>query len=229
MNVLVIEDTEDIVASIYDYLENLGYAIDAAGDGVTGLHLAVTRDYDVVILDLNLPGIDGVDLCRRIRRDAQKVVPVLMLTSRDSLENKLEGFHSGADDYMTKPFCLKELAARVKVLSERGSRLPDSQLMVGDLMLDTNTHKVSRAGRQISLNPKLYRIVLYFMQNPHRVIEREELEYAVWRNNPPDSDALRTHLCHLRQVIDKPFDQTLLHTVRGFGYMLTDEYAENDN
>ncbi|MBX3629498.1 MAG: response regulator transcription factor [Nitrosomonas sp.] len=228
MNVLIIEDTEDIAASIYDYLESLGYAIDSAGDGVTGLHLAVTRDYDVVILDLNLPGIDGVDLCRRIRRDAQKVVPVLMLTSRDSLENKLEGFHSGADDYMTKPFCLKELAARVKVLSERVNRQPDSQLMMGDLMLDINTHKVSRAGRLINLNPKLYRIMLYFMQNPRRVIEREELEYAVWRGNPPDSDALRTHLCHLRQVIDKPFDQPLLHTVRGFGYMLTDEYAEDD-
>ncbi|SEN21315.1 response regulator transcription factor [Nitrosomonas marina] len=228
MNVLIIEDTQDIAASIYDYLENMGYTIDAASDGVTGLHLAVTKEYDIVILDLNLPGIDGVDLCRRIRRDVQKVVPVLMLTSRDSLDNKLEGFHSGADDYMTKPFCLKELAARVKVLSERGKRLPDSQLMVGDLVLDTHTHKVSRAGRQINLNPKLFRIILYFMQNPHRVIEREELEYAVWRDNPPDSDSLRTHLCHLRQVIDKPFDQPLLHTVRGFGYKLTDDYAEND-
>ncbi|MCB1976801.1 MAG: response regulator transcription factor, partial [Nitrosomonas sp.] len=177
MNVLVIEDTEDIAASIHDYLEVLGYEIDVAGDGVTGLHFTVTRNYDVVILDLNLPGIDGVDLCRRIRRDAQRAVPILMLTSRSSLEHKLEGFRSGADDYMTKPFCLKELAARVKVLSERVHRLPDTQLMVGDLMLDMNTHRVSRAGRQINLNRKLYRIMLYFMQNPHRVIEREELEY----------------------------------------------------
>ncbi|MCC6921925.1 MAG: response regulator transcription factor [Nitrosomonas sp.] len=228
MNVLVIEDTEDIAASIHDYLEVLGYEIDVAGDGVTGLHFTVTRNYDVVILDLNLPGIDGVDLCRRIRRDAQRAVPILMLTSRSSLEHKLEGFRSGADDYMTKPFCLKELAARVKVLSERVHRLPDTQLMVGDLMLDMNTHRVSRAGRQINLNRKLYRIMLYFMQNPHRVIEREELEYAVWQDKTPDSDALRTHLCHLRQVIDKPFDQPLLHTVRGFGYMLTDEYAEGE-
>ena len=228
MNVLIIEDTEDIAASIHDYLEVLGYEIDVAGDGVTGLHFTVTRNYDVVILDLNLPGIDGVDLCRRIRQDAQKAVPILMLTSRDSLEHKLEGFRSGADDYMTKPFCLKELAARVKVLSERVNRLPDSQLMVGDLILDMNTHKVSRAGKQISLNRKLYRIMLYFMQNPHRVIEREELEYVVWPDKTPDSDALRTHLCHLRQVIDKPFDQPLLRTVRGFGYMLTDEYAKGE-
>lgn len=228
MNVLIIEDCQDIATSIYDYLENLGHTIDMVGDGVTGLHLAVTKDYEIVILDLSLPGIDGLDLCRRIRRDAQKGMPVLMLTSRDSLQNKLDGFHSGADDYMTKPFCLKELAARVKVLSERVKRLPDSQLMVGDLVLDTHTHKVFRAGRQINLNPKQYRIMLYFMQNPHRVIEREELEHMLWRDNPPDSDALRTHLCHLRQVIDNPFDQPLLHTVRGFGYKLTDEYAEND-
>lgn len=228
MNILIIEDTQDIAASVCDYLENLGYTMDAAGDGVTGLHLAVTNDYDTVILDLNLPGIDGIDLCRRIRRDAQKIIPVLMLTSRNSLENKLEGFHSGADDYMTKPFCLKELAARVKVLSERVSRLPDSQLMVGDLSLNINTHKVSRAGRRINLNPKLFRIMLYFMQNPYRVVKREELEYAIWQDNPPDSDALRTHLCHLRQIIDKPFDQPLLHTVPGFGYKLTNENAEND-
>ncbi len=228
MNVLIIEDTQDIAASIYDYLDALGYTIDAASDGVTGLHLAVTQDYDVVILDLNLPGIDGIDLCRRLRKDAKRSVPVLMLTARDSLESKLEGFSCGADDYLTKPFSLKELAARVKVLSEHVNRMPASQLLVGDLSLDIDAHEVNRAGKHINLNPTQFRIIMFLMQNPHRVIKREELEYAVWKDNPPDSDALRTHLSNLRQVVDKPFDQPLLHTIRGFGYKLTDKYAEND-
>ncbi|CAE6499156.1 MAG TPA: DNA-binding response regulator [Nitrosomonas nitrosa] len=228
MNVLIIEDTKDIAASIYDYLESLGYTIDAAGDGVTGLHLAVTNDYDVVILDLGLPGIDGIDLCRRLRQDALRFIPVLMLTARDSLANKLDGFNAGADDYLTKPFDLKELAARVKVLSERISRMPTAKLQVGDLTLDVGTHEVTRAGRPINLNPTLFRLMLYLMQNPHRVIKREEIEYAIWQDDPPDSDALRTHLSYLRQAIDKPFDRPLLHTVRGFGYKLTDRHAEDD-
>lgn len=228
MRVLIIEDNQDIAASIYDYLEVLGYTADAAGDGVTGLHLAVTRKYDVIILDLSLPGINGIDICCRLRQDAQQLIPVLMLTAKNSVQNKLEGFRSGADDYLTKPFSLEELAARVKVLSERGNHVPASELLIGDLSLNTDTHEVNRAGKQIKLNPTLFRLLLYLMQNPHRVVKREELEYAVWRDNPPDSDALRTHLSNLRQVVDKPFDRRLLHTVRGFGYKLTRENAEND-
>ncbi|MDH5481132.1 MAG: response regulator transcription factor [Nitrosomonas sp.] len=227
MNVLIIEDNQDIAASIYDYLEALGYTVDAAGDGVTGLHLALTNDYDVVILDLGLPGIDGTDLCRRLRQDAHRLVPVIMLTARDSLENKLDGFKSGADDYLIKPFALKELAARVKVLSERISRTPVSQLQIGDLLLNEETHEVSRAGKQINLNPTLFRLLTFLMKNPHRVIKREELEHTVWRDNPPDSDALRTHLSNLRQAVDKPFDQPLIHTIRSFGYKLTDKNAED--
>lgn len=227
MNVLIVEDNQDIAASIYDYLEASGYRVDAAGDGVAGLHLALTKDYDVVILDLNLPGIDGVDLCRRLRQDAQRSVPVIMLTARDSLENKLEGFKSGADDYLVKPFALKELAARVKVLSERICRIPASRLQIGDLSLDTNTHDVYRAGKHINLNPTLFRLLTFLMQNPHRLIKREEIEFAVWQDNPPDSDALRTHLSNLRQLIDKPFERPLVYTVRGFGYKITDKHAEN--
>ena len=228
MRVLIIEDNQDIAASIYDYLEVLGYTVDAAGDGVTGLHLAVTKEYDAIILDLSLPGINGIDLCCRLRRDAQQLIPVLMLTAKNSVKNKLEGFRSGADDYLTKPFSLEELAARVKVLSERGNHIPASQLLVGDLSLNADTHEVNRAGKQINLNPILFRLLLYLMQNPYRVVKRKELEYAVWQDNPPDSDALRTHMSNLRQVVDKPFDRPLLHTVRGFGYKLTINNAEDD-
>lgn len=227
MNVLIIEDNQDIAASIYDYLEALGYTVDAAGDGITGLHLGLTKDYDVIILDLGLPGIDGTDLCRRLRQDARRSVPVIMLTARDTLENKLEGFNSGADDYLIKPFALKELAARVKVLSERISRIPSSRLCIGDLTLDVDSHEVLRAGKQINLNPTLFRLLTFLMQNPHRLVKREELEQAVWEDNPPDSDALRTHLSKLRQLIDKPFERPLIQTVRGFGYKLTDKNAEN--
>jgi DNA-binding response OmpR family regulator len=227
MNILIVEDNQDIAASIYDYLETLGYTIDAARDGLTGLHLALTKDYDVIILDLGLPGIDGTELCRRLRQDAKRTIPVIMLTARDSLENKLEGFKSGADDYLIKPFALKELAARVKVLSERIRRIPPSQLQIGDLTLNMETHDVYRAGKHINLNPTLFRLLTFLMQNPHRVIKREELEYAVWQDNPPDSDALRTHLSNLRQAVDKPFDQSLIRTIRGFGYKLTDNNAED--
>ncbi len=227
MKVLIIEDNQDIAASICDYLESLDYVVDIAGDGMTGLDLAITRDYCVIILDLGLPDIDGVDLCHRLRQDAHCSVAVLMLTARGSLDNKLQGFESGADDYLVKPFALKELVARIKVLSERISRAPTSRLQIADLSLEEATHEVHRAGQRIELSPSSFRLLMYLMQNPHRVITREELERAVWQDNPPDSDALRTHLYNLRQLVDRPFGRPLLHTIRGFGYKITDKNAED--
>ncbi|HNP35869.1 MAG TPA: response regulator transcription factor [Woeseiaceae bacterium] len=227
MRVLLVEDHQDIAASIYDFLEEQGYEMDAASDGITGLHLAVSNSYDVIILDLGLPGIDGVDLCRRLRDDARNPTPVLMLTARDSLHNKLEGFAAGADDYLVKPFALQELAARVKVLSERATRLFTKQLKVSDLTLDLDAHEVTRDGHHIDLNPMAFKLLTYFMQHPHRLIKREELEHAVWQDDPPDSDALRTHLSNLRNAVDKPFSQSLIHTVRGFGYRFTDQHADS--
>ena len=226
MKVLIIEDNQDIAASIYDYLDDRGCTMDAAGDGITGLHLAVTNEYDVIILDLGLPGIDGLDLCRRLRRETQQTTPVLMLTARDSLQDKLEGFDSGADDYLVKPFALQELAARVKVLGERGRRNTTPRLKFSDLVLDIDAHEVSRAGELIELNPIGFRILTYLMQNPERLIKREEMERVIWDDDPPDSDALRTHLSNLRQAVDKPFNRPLIHTVRGFGYRMTDAYAK---
>lgn len=222
MRILIIEDHQDIAASIYDYLEDKGCTMDAAADGVTGLHLAVTNDYDVIVLDLGLPGIDGIDLCRRLRQDAKKPTPILMLTARDTLDQKLEGFDAGADDYLTKPFALQELAARVNVLAERTTRVPSERLSVGDLSLDVERHEVRRGEHRIELNPTIFKLLAYLMQNPHRVVKRDELEHVVWGDDPPDSDALRTHLSNLRSAIDKPFDTPLMHTVRGFGYKLTD-------
>ncbi|MCC8997403.1 MAG: response regulator transcription factor [Nitrosomonas sp.] len=226
MRVLIIEDNQDIALSVCDYLEAIGYTVDAAGDGVTGLHLAVTKDYDAIILDLSLPGIDGISLCRRLRQDAEKSAPILMLTARDSLENKLEGFESGANDYMAKPFSLKELAVRIRVLAEHTNYKNSKKLVVADLSMDINAHQVFRGDKYLNLNPMQFRLLRFLMQNPHRLIKREELEYEVWGDDPPDSDALRTHLSSLRQIIDKPFDRPLLHTIRGFGYKLSDKNAE---
>ncbi|PTN11218.1 response regulator transcription factor [Nitrosomonas aestuarii] len=224
MQVLIIEDNQDIAASIYDYFESLGYIADTAADGVTGLHLALAKDYNAIILDLGLPGIDGYELCRRLRQDAHQAVPVIMLTARDTFENELEGFNSGADDYLIKPFALKDLAMRVKILSERINRLPaTSPLVVGDLSLHPSTGEVYRAGKKIILNPTLFRLLAYLMKNPHRVIKCEEIEYAIWQDNPPDSNALRAHISNLRRIIDKPFGHPFIHTVRGCGYKLTDK------
>lgn len=222
MRILVIEDNADISASIYDYLESRGHVMDAAPDGVTGLHFAVTNEYDVIILDLGLPGMDGLDVCRRLRKDARLVTPILMLTARDALEHKLAGFDSGADDYVVKPFALEELAARVQVLYERRRRSAADALRVADLSLDESQHRVTRNGKSIAVNPIGFKILSFLMTESHRVVSRNEIEQVVWGDEPPDSDALRTHLSNLRNAIDKPFDHPLLHTIRGVGYRLAD-------
>lgn len=222
MRILIIEDNADIAASIYDYLEARGHTMDAAPDGVTGLHFAVTNDYDVIILDLGLPGIDGLDVCRRLRKDARIGTPVLMLTARDTLKDKLEGFDSGADDYLVKPFALEELAARVQVLNERRRHNAMETLRIADLHLDESQHRVVRSGKAISLNPIAFQILALLMTESNRVVPRREIEEVVWGDNPPDSDALRTHISNLRNAVDKPFGKPLLHTIRGIGYRVAD-------
>ncbi len=149
-----------------------------------------------------------------------------MLTIRDLFENRFECLKVGADDCLNKPFSIKELVARVKVLSKRISCIPSSWLLIEGLSLDVNVYEAC-AGRHIVFNPTLFRLLTFLMQNPHRVVKREELEYVVWQDDPLDSDALRTHLFNLRQAINKPFVQPLLHTVRGFGYKLTDKNAND--
>lgn len=222
MRILIIEDNADISASIYDFLESRGHVMDAAPDGVTGLHLAVSNDYDVIILDLGLPGIDGIDVCRRLREDAKRSTPVIMLTARDELEHKLAGFDSGADDYLVKPFLLEELAARVQVLHDRRWRAATQTLRVADLRLDESQHRVTRCGRPINLSPIAFKILAFLMAESGRVVSRREIENIVWGDDPPDSDALRTHLSNLRNAVDKPFDKPLLHTIRGVGYRVAD-------
>jgi DNA-binding response OmpR family regulator len=202
-------------------LERRGYVLDYAADGVTGLHLAVTGDYQAIILDLMLPGMDGLAVCERLRKDAGKSTPILMLTARDTLEDKIAGLDIGADDYLVKPFELRELEARLRAIVRRGqNQSPNELLQVGDLSLDTGTLEVRRAGKAISLMPIGLRLLTALMRASPRVVGREELERHVWGDIMPDSDALRSHLYNLRKAVDRPFTSSLVHTMQGSGYRL---------
>jgi DNA-binding response OmpR family regulator len=221
ISVLIIEDSQDLAANIADYLEARGYVVDVAMDGVTGLHLAVTQPHDVIVLDLMLPGIDGLTLCRRLRQDAQSAVPVLMLTARATLDDKAAGFGEGADDYLVKPFELRELDLRLSALARRaGAGKSLRQLKVADLVFDLDTLSVQRSGQPLSLPALPLKILELLMKRSPGVVWRRDIERAVWGDSPPDSDALRVHMHTLRSAIDPPDLPPLLHTLRGVGYQL---------
>lgn len=222
MRVLIIEDNPDIAANIGDYLEDLGHTVDFAGDGITGLHLAVVNDFDAIILDLALPGMDGLEVCRKLRQEAAKDTPVLMLTARDRLEDKLAGFDTGADDYLVKPFELQEVAARLKVLASRGRRRTKRELAVGDLNYNLDTLNVTRQGKEIHLNPIGLKLLHCLMEASPNVVSRAELEMEVWGEEMPDSDSLRVHIHTLRSAIDKPFESNMIQTRHGIGYRLVE-------
>lgn len=225
MRILVIEDHRDIAANIGDFLEDQGNEVDFAADGITGLHLAVSQDFDIIILDLNLPGMDGLEVCRRLRQEAQKNTPVLMLTARDTLDQKLAGFDSGADDYLVKPFALQELGARLAALGRR-QRKPEARVLgVADLEYDLDTLTVRRAGQALTVNPTALKILKVLMEASPAVVTRSEIETEVWGEELPDSDSLRVHIHSLRQAIDKPFDKPLIHTRHGIGYRIADAEA----
>lgn len=220
--VLLIEDNHDIAAMVCDHLESQDYEVDYAADGVTGLHLAVTGEFDAIILDLMLPGMDGLDLCRQYREKAGGGTPILMLTARDTLQDKVAGLDAGADDYLVKPFELEELDARLRALIRRAGGGFGGQVMrVGDLEFDTGTLQVKRQGKSITLTPIGMKLLMALMNASPRVLSRRALEREAWGDIAPDSDALRSHLYNLRKAIDKPFERPLLHNVPGMGYRLS--------
>lgn len=226
MHILIIEDNRDLASNMFDFLEAKGHEVDAAGDGITGLHLAVVNDYDAIVLDLMLPGMDGVTLCTKLRNEAGKQTPVLMITARDELEHKIIGLEAGADDYLVKPAELREVELRLRVLQRRGSNVTQKRDMtVADLSLDPQTFTVKRGDKRIQLPPIPYKILELLMARTPQVVPREDIERAVWGEARPDSDSLRAHWYMLRELVDKPFEQKLLHTVRGFGYQLKIEDA----
>ena len=225
MHVLIIEDNPDIAANIGDFLEDKGHTVDFAGDGVTGLHLAVVNNFDAIVLDLQLPGMDGLDVCRKLREEAGKDTPVLMLTARDRLEDKLAGFDMGADDYLVKPFALQEVEARLDVLSRRGRHRARRVLQVGDLQFNQDTLTVQRGKKEIELNPIGLKLLRCLMEASPSVVTRAELEKEVWGEEMPDSDSLRVHIHSLRSQIDKPFGSKMIQTRHGIGYRLMESDA----
>ncbi|CAM2009032.1 response regulator transcription factor [Acanthopleuribacter pedis] len=225
MRVLVIEDNADIAANIHEYLSAEGFTVDHALDGVGGLHLALTQPFDVLVLDLMLPGMDGLALCRNLREQGL-AIPILMLTARDTLDDKLVGFEAGTDDYLVKPFAMQELVARLRALLLRRHRRDGMELTVGDLTLHKGTFEVRRQGRLLELNKVCIRILRYLMENTPNVVTREDLAHYIWDDQPPGSDALRSHIYHLRQVVDKPFNLAMIQTIRGVGFRILADASE---
>lgn len=220
MKLLIIEDNADLVANIYDFFEARGHAVDAAYDAFSGLKFASEHSYDAIVLDLMLPGMDGLEVCARLR-DTGVTTPILMLTARDTLDNKLDGFASGADDYLIKPFALSELDARLQAIHRRAAGGPvRTEVRVADLHFNPDTLEITRGGIPIQLPPIPLRIFELLLQRSPRVVSREELEHAVWGDSPPDSDPLRAHIHVLRSAIDGASEQPLIQTIRGRGYRL---------
>lgn len=220
MRILVIEDNRDLAANIGDYLESKGHTVDFATDGVAGLHLAATQSFDVIVLDIMLPGLDGLALCRKLRSDARIHTPVLMLTAKDTLDDTLEGFEAGADDYVVKPFALKELVARLKALVRRTKRELPGVLDCGDLRVDTGKRLVTRNGVVVTLNRSCYRILVELMSRVPDVVKREDIEHLLWGDMRPGSDALRSHVYALRKALGESGEGSLIETVHGVGFRM---------
>jgi DNA-binding response OmpR family regulator len=220
MRVLLVEDEGDLAANVIDYFESVGHVVDYASDGAQGLALALSERFDVVILDVMLPKLEGWEVCRRIRDEAAQRVPVLLLTARDSLEDKLRGFEHGADDYLTKPFALAELHARCQALARRRDLHHESVLAIGSLTLDLRKREAVRGGAALLLTKKGFDILRTLAEAYPAAVTRSELIARIWGEEWPDSDALRSHIYALRQELDKPFQRPMLKTLHGVGFQL---------
>lgn len=220
LRVLVVEDHGLLRTEIVGLLRESGHVVEEASDGRLGLQMALEQPPDVLVLDLGLPGLDGVQLCRALRDAAPAHVPVLMLTARDSLHDKAQGFAAGADDYLVKPFAGEELLWRCRALSRRHRLGQPHVLVLGELRLDRTRGRAERAHRCLELPPIAYQLLLHLAQAWPRVVTRSELVRSVWGDEPPESDPLRSHLYQLRQVLDRPFATPMLKTVHGVGYTL---------
>ena len=213
---LLVEDSLSLAETVISYLSLEDIDCDYAATGPAGLELALANDYEAILLDINLPRMNGLEICEALRRQGVDV-PVLMLTARDTIEDKLAGFDAGTDDYLVKPFELSELAARVKALSKRRSANA-RRLEVGPLVLDLSVKTATREGQNIDLTPTGWKLLELLMRESPNVVSRERMENAIWSDaDQPDSDVLKVHLYRLRQQVDKPFATKLIHTVAKHG------------
>ena len=223
MKILVVEDEERIAHFIEKGLQEEGHAVDLSYDGEDGSFLAEVNDYDLIILDLMLPKKNGIVVCREIRGRGV-ATPVLMLTARDTVEDKVRGLDAGADDYLAKPFAFEELLARVRALLRRRSESKSPVLKMADLELDPMSRRVNRSGTPIRLTTKEYALLEYLMRNPNKVLSRTLIGEHVWDMNfDPESNVIDVYVSHLRSKVDKGFDPPLIHTLRGQGYIISDE------
>jgi heavy metal response regulator len=220
MRILVIEDEIKIAAFLKRGLKEEGYAVDQATDGEQGYFLASTQEYDLIILDLMLPGMDGISLCRKLRSEGNEV-KILILSARDKVKEKVLGLDAGADDYLTKLFSFEELLARVRALLRKKKGGSSTRLQVADLSMDLLTHKVMRAGREIELTAKEFSLLEYLMLNAGTVVTRTMIAEHVWDVNfDTFTNVIDVFLSYLRNKIDREFPKKLIQTVRGRGYML---------
>ena len=219
MNILVVDDDSDILSTIADHLELQGASVDCAANGRQAVNLFTDNQYDVIVLDVMMHGGDGLSACRRLR-ELGCTSPILFLTARDTLEDKLCGFDAGADDYLVKPFYMSELTCRIQALARRISKQQIRRLCCGDLNMDLDQKLVTRGDVPLQLSQVQYKLLRFFMLQAPKIVDRAQLERELWGDEAPDSDALRSHLYQLRQIIDKPFNTQTLQTVRGMGYRL---------
>ena len=220
MRILVIEDEKKVAGFIKKGLEEETYAVDVASDGEEGLDLGQQGQYDLIILDLMLPKIDGLEVLSRLRASKMDV-PILLLTAKDAVEDKVVGLDKGADDYLTKPFAFSELVARIRVLLRRGKAETKTVLQVDGLSLDLVSHKVNRDGEEIDLTGKEFSLLEYFMRNQGKVLTRTMIAEHVWDYNfDTFTNVIDVYVNHLRKKIDKNFPKKLLHTLRGVGYIM---------
>ena len=220
MRILVIEDHRDIHDNLVEFLQLRGHSVEGALDGLTGLHLAASRRYDAILLDIMLPGIDGNQICQSLREHSRSDVAIVMLSARDELDDRLTGFKVGADDYIVKPFAMSEVLARIQAVVARRQSRNSRVLVVADLRFDLDTLEVTRGDIVLKLKPTSRKLLELLMQKSPGVVKRTELEARIWGREAAQRENLRSNIHILRGVIDKGFDSPLLHTVHGLGYQL---------
>ena len=221
MRLLLIEDDTKIAQFVINGLKEAGFAVDHADNGEDGLHLALTEPYDIAVVDLMLPKLDGLSLIEEVRRNNINT-PVLILSARRSVDDRVKGLKTGSDDYLVKPFAFSELLARVQALIRRSTRVTaPTELKIADLILDIDKRKVFRADQEILLQPLEFSLLEYLMRNAGRVVSKTMIMEHVWDYNfSPQTNVVEARICYLRDKIDKNFDSKLIHTVRGVGYVL---------
>jgi len=227
MKVLLVEDNLDLQATIGEYLELHDIEVDFSDNLSLAQQLISEQHFDTVILDVNLPDGSGFDLCHSLRSDYGCQSPILFLSARDTIEDKIEGFERGADDYLTKPFAMPELLMRIKALASRGVRSDVGVLKVGDVVIDSNLKRVQRGNSEILLNPIEFKILFLLARKSPNVVGRFEIENEVWGDESPESDKLRSHIHRLRRKLDKPFDSQLIHNIHGVGFSLMREKTDD--